>query len=127
LAGILREPVSMPMETLSTIKEGNRVVRSVVLVAATALVLGGAFFAYWRMQSPNATRQGSMLADSPVPPLVRRDGDKLQTYGPGTGIVLQQYRKDNGGLSSILRCDDYTTHKDGTIGVVNPSCECYLS
>jgi hypothetical protein len=93
--------------------------RTAIILLITFVVLGGAFTIYITSQA-KTTIDGRPDQHAPVPTL-QADPDQAAPYNGGSAGVLKQFNNRTGQISSEMRWNSFTRHKDGTTTVIAPA------
>jgi hypothetical protein len=99
--------------------ETDDMMRTAIILLITFVVLGGAFTIYISSQTKTAIDDRASL-HAPVPTLTS-DPEKATPYNDGEKGVIKQFNNRTGQISSEMRWESFTRHKDGTTTVIKPS------
>src|SRR6476646_7283297 len=105
--------------------------RSLLLIFATMLVLGGGFFAYlWFQPSPGATAGGTAPAVTAIAPASRPteipDPEKIGGAGVSENIYVKVPDEKTGALATEFRAKRFEPKRDGTVDVLEPEATFYM-
>src|SRR5262245_11537872 len=106
--------------------------RSLLLIFATMLVLGGGFFAYlWFQPPPGASGSGAgaptVTAIAPASrPTEIPDPEKIGGAGVSENIYVKVPDEKTGALATEFRAKRFEPKRDGTVDVLEPEATFYM-